>query len=43
MTQTNAKAEDPKKFQLTMDAWAVIVALLAAIAIRAGLISRVPW
>ena len=43
MTQTKAKAENPKKFQLSLDAWSVIIALLAAIAIRAGLIARVPW
>ncbi len=43
MTQSMAKAEDPKKYQLSLDTWAVIVSLLAALLIRAGIITRVPW
>jgi hypothetical protein len=43
MPQAEAKVENPKRFQLSLDSWAVIVALLAALLIRTGVISRVPW
>ena len=43
MTQLRSKAVEPKKFQLSVDTWAVLVALLAAILIRTGIITRVPW
>jgi len=32
-----------RPFQLSLDTWAVIVALAAALLIRADLIPRVPW
>jgi hypothetical protein len=32
-----------KKTGLSLDTWAVIVALLAALLIRTGIIPRVPW
>jgi len=35
--------EKPKKFTLTPDAWAVLVALALAALVRIGLIHRVPW
>lgn len=43
MTQSVTKTEGPKKFRLSLDAWAVIVALLSAVLIRTGIIARVPW
>ena len=43
MTQPVSQTAMTKKFQLSIDTWAVIVALVAAILIRAGIISRVPW
>jgi hypothetical protein len=43
MPQSSEKAIDQKKFQLSLDSWAVIVALLSALLIRTGIISRVPW
>lgn len=43
MTQSVKKAEGTKSYRISLDTWAVLVALLAAIAIRTGIISRVPW
>ncbi|HEY4978597.1 MAG TPA: hypothetical protein VII25_05475 [Candidatus Acidoferrum sp.] len=43
MSQSAAKAEDLKKVQLSLDTWAVIISLLAALLIRTGIITRVPW
>jgi hypothetical protein len=44
MTQaTTTTITVEKKNRLSLDTWAVIVALLAAILIRAGIITRVPW
>jgi len=33
----------PRKKVLSVDTWAVIVALIAALLIRAGVVSHVPW
>lgn len=33
----------PSKPRLSLDTWAVLLALLAAVLIRAGAIPRVPW
>ncbi len=33
----------PSKFHLSLDSWPVIVALLAALLIRAGVLKAVPW
>jgi len=43
MTESSAKPAGAKKFQLSLDTWAVLAALLAAILIRSGVIARVPW
>jgi hypothetical protein len=37
--QTEARSA----FRLSLDTWAVLLALFAAILIRIGVISRVPW
>jgi hypothetical protein len=44
MTQltTNSIAVE-KKNRISLDTWAVIVALLAAVLIRTGIITCVPW
>ena len=34
---------EKRSFQLSLDTWAVILALAAALLIRAGIIPRVPW
>ena len=33
----------PKKKLLSIDTWAVLVALAAALLIRAGILTHVPW
>jgi hypothetical protein len=32
-----------KRWFLSIDSWAVVAALLAALLIRAGVLTRVPW
>lgn len=32
-----------KQWRLSLDSWAVVVALLAALLIRAGVLKHVPW
>ncbi len=39
-SKTQSAAKSPL---LSLDSWAVIVALLAALLIRTGIIPRVPW
>jgi hypothetical protein len=43
LVQENTRITEKGGFRLSLDTWAVIVALVAAILIRAGVISRVPW
>jgi hypothetical protein len=43
MTEPVPNRSLPKKFKLSLDSWAVIVAFLAALLIRAGVIAHVPW
>jgi hypothetical protein len=33
----------PRKKLLSIDTWAVLIALAAALLIRAGILTRVPW
>jgi hypothetical protein len=33
----------PKKWLLSLDSWAVLAALLAALLIRAGALRHIPW
>ena len=41
---TNAVALNTRKsWLLSIDSWAVVAALLAALLIRAGVFTRVPW
>jgi hypothetical protein len=40
---SQSKTQTAKPPLLSLDSWAVIVALLAALLIRAGIIPRVPW
>ena len=35
--------QQKKRWSLSLDTWAVIVALLAALLVRAGLFKHVPW
>jgi hypothetical protein len=43
MPDSEVKTADRKIPRISLDTWAVLVALLAAILIRAGVITRVPW
>jgi hypothetical protein len=43
VSQSTAAEVPKKKFSLSLDTWAVLIALLAAILIRTGVIPRVPW
>jgi hypothetical protein len=41
---TNSESLSPRKgWSLSLDSWAVLAALLAALLIRAGVFTRVPW
>ena len=35
--------EQPKRFQLSIDWWAVLTALALALVVKLGLIHKVPW
>jgi hypothetical protein len=43
MSRSQTKAETRAASRLSLDTWAVIMALLAAALIRFGLLPRVPW
>ena len=43
MTQPDSKTVASKRLLLSVDVWAVLVALLAALFVRTGIITRVPW
>jgi hypothetical protein len=42
---TNTNSQTPKKSppRFSLDTWAVVIALAAAILIRTGVIHRIPW
>jgi hypothetical protein len=42
MSTTNQPAPAKKKW-LSIDTWAVVLALAAALLIRAGILTHVPW
>jgi hypothetical protein len=42
--ETNANGvQDKKPWRLSLDSWAVVVALLAALLVRAGVFKHIPW
>jgi hypothetical protein len=43
VTQSTHPITEKRSFHLSLDTWAVLVALAAALLIRAGIIPRVPW
>jgi hypothetical protein len=43
MTESTVTAVGKQKPAISLDTWAVIVSLLAALLIRTGIITRVPW
>jgi hypothetical protein len=43
MSTNAATLSSRKSWLLSVDSWAVIAALLAALLIRAGVFTRIPW
>jgi hypothetical protein len=43
MTTTANSAAPPKRRLISLDGWAVLFALLAALLVRAGVVKHVPW
>jgi hypothetical protein len=43
MSETKSVEARKSPFALSLDTWAVIVSLVAALLIRTGIIQRVPW
>jgi hypothetical protein len=40
---TSQPASEPKKRLLSLDTWAVLLALAAALLVRSGVLTHVPW
>jgi hypothetical protein len=43
MSATEESTLETNRWRLSLDSWAVVVALLAALLIRAGVFKHVPW
>ncbi len=43
MSDTQSQSKSTTAPRLSLDAWAVFLALLAAALIRAGVVHRIPW
>ena len=43
MATNTSVVSSPKSWVLSVDTWAVVAALLAALLIRAGVLTRIPW
>jgi len=43
MSNNNSQAPTKSAPRFSLDAWAVLIALAAAILIRTGVIHRIPW
>ena len=43
MSATSQPLPEPKKRLLSLDTWAVLLALVAALLIRTGVLTRIPW
>ncbi|MGA2903502.1 MAG: hypothetical protein ABSD98_06715 [Candidatus Korobacteraceae bacterium] len=43
MSTNSRKPAPAKRWQLSVDGWAVTIALVLALLVRLGLIHRVPW
>jgi hypothetical protein len=43
MSTNTVPLNSRKSWSLSLDTWAVVAALLAALLIRAGIFTRVPW
>jgi len=40
---TNNDGDKRTRFRISLDTWAVAIALVAALLVRAGLLKHVPW
>jgi hypothetical protein len=43
MSREESEAQIKKPWRLSQDSWAVVVALLAALLVRAGAFKHIPW
>jgi hypothetical protein len=43
MSSANSQTQTKSPPRISLDAWAVLIALAAAVLIRFGLIHRIPW
>jgi hypothetical protein len=43
MSTEESEVQVKKPWRLSLDSWAVIVALLAALLVRAGVFKHIPW
>ena len=43
MSNTNSQTQTKSAPRFSLDAWAVLIALAAAVLIRFGVIHRIPW
>jgi hypothetical protein len=43
MSAEENAAEEKKPWRLSLDSWAVVVALLAALLVRVGVFKHIPW
>jgi hypothetical protein len=43
MSSNEQKVSLKKPWRLSLDSWAVVVALLAALLVRAGVFKHIPW
>jgi hypothetical protein len=43
MSTPSQPPPEPQKPLLSLDTWAVLLALAAALLVRSGLVTRVPW
>lgn len=43
MAEEEKRANEKRGWRLSLDGWAVVAALLAALLIRAGVLRHVPW
>ena len=43
MSNTNQQTQTKSTKHFSLDSWAVLIALTAAVLIRAGIIHRIPW
>jgi hypothetical protein len=43
MSAEQSEVQVKKPWRLSLDSWAVVVALLAALLVRAGVFKHIPW